>query len=62
MIIGHDLMVQLGLKAEFGHKILEWDDTVVPMNDPVNLLGQTDLTKRNMGEVVIHTKESASDI
>ena len=33
LIIGHDLMIKLGLKADFGHQILEWDDTVVPMKD-----------------------------
>ena len=44
MIVGHDLMVQLGLKDDFIHQILEWDETVVPMKEPVNLVGQLDLT------------------
>ena len=34
------MMVKLGLKAEFGHQILEWDDTVIPMKDTVNLIAQ----------------------
>ena len=32
MITSRDQMVQLGLKADFGRQILEWDNTVVPMN------------------------------
>ena len=45
MIIGHDLMVQLGLKVDFGCQILEWDENVVPMKETGNFLGQHDLTK-----------------
>ena len=41
MIIVRDLMVQLGLKYNFGRKILEWEETVVPMKEPGNFLGQT---------------------
>ena len=40
-IKGHDMMVKLGLKAEFGRQIMEWDKTVIPMMDPEIFLGQT---------------------
>ena len=55
MIIGCDLMVKLGLKADFGNQVLEWDMTVIPMKEPGNFLGQHDLTKRDMQEVVMQT-------
>ena len=47
-LIGRDMMVQLGLKADFGRKILEWDETVIPMKYPGNFLGQPNVTKREM--------------
>ena len=47
IIIGRDLILQLG-------QILEWDETVAPMKETGNLLGQPDLTKRDMWEVVMH--------
>ena len=59
MIIGRDLMVQLGLTANFKHQVLQWDGTTVHMNESRNFLGQPDLTKREMREVVMHTKEPA---
>ena len=37
-----------------------WYQTVVPMKNPVNLLGQPDLTKHEIQEVVIQTTEPAS--
>ena len=45
MIICHDLMVQLGLKANIGRRILEWSETAINMKFPDNFLGQTYLTK-----------------
>ena len=54
------MMLQLGLKANFRHQILEWDDTVIPMKDPVNFIGQLDLTKSEIREVVKQTAEQAS--
>ena len=54
------MMLQLGLKANFRHQILEWDDTVIPMKDPVNFIGQPDLTKSEIREVVKQTAEPAS--
>ena len=37
MIIGHNLMVQLGLVASFNCNVLEWYNTVVPIKDKVNI-------------------------
>ena len=48
MIIGHDLMVKLVLKADFGHQVLEWYYTFVPMKYPGNFLVKPELTKREM--------------
>ena len=39
MIIGHDLMVQLGLLVGFKHQVLQWDDITLSMKEPRNLLG-----------------------
>ena len=62
MIIGHDMMVQLFLKADFGHQILEWDETIIPMKEPVNFLFQPDITKHDMKQVVIQTAKPDSTI
>ena len=42
MIIGHDLMVQLDLTADFKRQFLQRDGTTLHMKDPINLLGQSD--------------------
>ena len=55
MIIVINLMVELDLKAYFGRQITEWNKTMVLMNDPGNLIGQLDLTKREIREVVMQT-------
>ena len=39
MIILHDLIVQIGLMANFKHQVLQWYDTAVPMKDPRILIG-----------------------
>ena len=44
IIMGHELMVQLGPKENFGWKFLEWDETDITMKDPRNFLGKTSLT------------------
>ena len=59
-IIGCDLMVQLCLKTDFERKLMECKETVVPIKDPVNILGQTDLTKCEILELVIQTAEPDS--
>ena len=56
-ILVHDLVVQLGLKSNFGRQILEWDKTVIPKKDPVSLIVQPNLNKRGMLEVVIQNLE-----
>ena len=45
IIIGRGLVVQLGLKANFGRQIMEWGETAIIMKYPEKFLGQTDLTK-----------------
>ena len=62
IIIGHDVMAQLGLKANFKHKVLQWDDNTVSMKKTSGLLGKSNLTKRNMREVDLQTSETASTI
>ena len=52
-IIGRDLMVQLGLTADFKRQVLQWYGATVHIKDPSSLLGQSDLTKREMREVVM---------
>ena len=53
-------MVQLGLTYSFKCQVLQWDGATVHMKDPSNLLGKSDLTKREMREVVMQTAEPAS--
>ena len=60
MIIGHDLMVQLGLSDGFKRQVLEWDDATVTMKEPSGLIGQTYLTSCDMREVVMHKEEPVS--
>ena len=48
MIIGHDLMVQLFLVDNFRHRVLEWDNAVVPIKDTGNFLDKPNLTKHDM--------------
>ena len=60
MIIFHDLMLQIGHTADFKSQVFQWDGKPVYMNEPINLLGQSDLTKGEMSKVVIQTVEPAS--
>ena len=53
-------MVHLGLTADFKRQVLQWDDATAHMKQPSVLLGQSNLTKRNMREVVMHTVEPTS--
>ena len=39
--------------ANFRHKVLAWDDAVVPMKEPGIFLGKPNPTKLNMREVVM---------
>ena len=60
VIIGRDLIVQLGLLEYFKPQILQWDGVTVAMKEPIGLRGKTDLTSREMSEVVIHTAKPVS--
>ena len=60
MIIGRDLMVQLGLSSNFKLKVLKWDGEPVPVKELSDLLGKSDLTSCEMCEVVIQTAEPYS--
>ena len=60
MIIGRDLMAQLGLMDNFKRKVLQRDGTNVHMKDPSNFLGQPDLSKREMREVIMQNSEPDS--
>ena len=53
MIISLDLMVQLGLTADFKRQVLQWDGATVHMKDPSSFLGKSDLIKHYMRNVVI---------
>ena len=46
MIIGQDLMVQIGPTANFKSQILQWDGYNVHMTEPSKLLGKSYITKR----------------
>ena len=55
MTVGLDMMVQIGLMADFKRQVLKWDGTAVPMKETSNFLVQTDLTSCEMRKVVIQT-------
>ena len=57
MITSSDIMVQLGLEHNLGYENLEWDYTMIPMNEPGNFIVKPDLTKREMLEVFMRTAE-----
>ena len=40
IIIGHDLMVQLGLSDYFKCQVHQWDGATVPMKQPIGMIGQ----------------------
>ena len=55
MIIGLDLMVQLGLEDNFKRQVLQWDGTTVHMKEPSSMLGKSGLNNHEMREVVMQT-------
>ena len=55
MIIGRNLMVQLGISADLKHKFLQWDSDTVPTKEPRSMLGKTYLTSRKMRKVAMKT-------
>ena len=53
-------MVHIGLTADFGRQLFQWDGATENMKEPRNLIGQFDLTKREMPELVMQTAEPDS--
>ena len=51
-------MVKLFLMADLKRHFLQTDGTTVPMEEPIDLLGNSDLRKRKMCKVVMHTSET----
>ena len=56
--IGRELMVQLGMEADFKRQVLQWYGTTVHMKEPSGMMGKSDLSKRKMREVVMQTAET----
>ena len=48
MIIGRDLMVQLGLLSGFKRQVLQWGGVTASMKEPISMLGKTYLTSYDM--------------
>ena len=57
MIIFRDLMVQLGLTANFKRQATQWGGATVQVKEPSGLLGKSDLNKRDMRKLVMQTAE-----
>ena len=53
MIIDRDLMVQLGLKAQFKSRVLQWNGDTVHMTYPSVLLGNSDLNNYKIRKLVM---------
>ena len=53
-------MVQLGLTTNFNSQFLQWDGATVHRKKSSNFIGQSDLTKAKMCEVVMQTVEPCS--
>ena len=53
-------MVHLGLKANFKHQVIQWDNDAAPIKDPMSLIGQTCLNSRDKRGVVMKTAEPVS--
>ena len=60
MIIDRNLIVHIFIQANFKCQVLKWDVDTVTIKEPSGLLGQTDLTSREMHEVVMKTVEPVS--
>ena len=59
MIIGSDLMIQLGISVDFKHSVIQWDGVTVPMKKLRSLLGKSDSASFKMREVSVKTSEPA---
>ena len=62
IIICCDLMVHIGLVADFKRQFLQCYGDTLHMKEPSSLLGQSDLTKRDMREVLMQTSEPSSTL
>ena len=62
MIICRDLMVQLGLLADFKRQFIQWDGSTLTMKEPSGMLVKSDLTSIKMREAVMQTAEPASTL
>ena len=60
MIIGHELMVQLGLTDNFKRQLLQWDGATVHMKEQSSLIWKSDLTKCDVRDVVMQNEEPVS--
>ena len=60
MIIGSDLMVQLGLSEDFKRQVHSLEGIPVPMKELSDMFSQTDQTSCEMREVVMKTEEQVS--
>ena len=60
MIIFRELMVQLGLLANFKCQLFQCDSITVPIEQSRGLLNQTDLTSRKIHETEMQTAEPVS--
>ena len=53
-------MVQLGILANFKCQFLQWYGITVTMKEPSGLLGETDITSREIRKVEMQTSEPVS--
>ena len=60
MIIGRNLMVQLGLSVYFKCQNLQWDGITVPIKEIRDHIGQTYLTSCDMRKLLMQTAEPFS--
>ena len=60
IIIDCDLIVNLGLIVDFNNNIIECYGAFLPMKNPLQRLLNPNISKREMKQIVIHTKEPYS--
>ena len=60
MIIGRDLMVQLGLPSKLKRQSPQGGSVTIPMKEPGGIQGKPDLTSHEMSEVAIQTAKPVS--
>ena len=59
-IINRNMMVKLGLSANFKRQLFHLDGATSQMKQPRDMMGQTDLTSREIHEVVMQTSKLVS--